>query len=97
MYSTALAAIAGIFAGPIFFVSPGIAQILSKAFAASVVGGFGSVPGAVVGGIFVGLVETFGAYFISSAYRDAWAFGLLILFLLFRPQGIFGEPISEKV
>ncbi|WP_232619121.1 solute carrier family 23 protein, partial [Acetomicrobium sp. S15 = DSM 107314] len=43
------------------------------------------------------IMTIIGAYFISSAYRDAWAFGLLILFLLFRPQGIFGEPISEKV
>ncbi|MGI6557627.1 MAG: branched-chain amino acid ABC transporter permease [Limnochordia bacterium] len=96
-YSTILAAIAGIFAAPLFFVSPAIAQILSKAFASTVVGGFGSIPGAIIGGLCVGLTETFAAYYLSSAYRDAWAFLLLILFLLVRPQGIFGEIVAEKV
>jgi branched-chain amino acid transport system permease protein len=96
-YSTILATIAGIFAAPLFFVSPAIAIVLSKAFASTVVGGFGSIPGAIVGGLSVGIVETFAAYYLSSAYRDAWAFLLLIIFLLFRPQGIFGEVVAEKV
>lgn len=96
-YSTALGSVAGIFMAPLFYVSPNIASVLSKAFAATVVGGFGSIPGAIVGGMFVGLAETFGAFFLSSAYRDAWAFALLIAFLLIRPQGIFGESVAEKV
>jgi branched-chain amino acid transport system permease protein len=60
------------------------------------VGGFGSVPGAIVGGLFLGVVEVFGAYYVSSAYRDAFAFIILILVLLIRPQGFFGEKIAEK-
>lgn len=96
-YSTALGSVAGVFMAPLFYVSPNIAGVLSKAFAATVVGGFGSIPGAIVGGLFVGLVETYGAFFLSSAYKDAWAFALLIGFLLIRPQGIFGEKVAEKV
>jgi branched-chain amino acid transport system permease protein len=96
-YSTGLGSVAGVFMAPLFFVSPNIASVLSKAFAATVVGGFGSIPGAIVGGLFVGLVETFGAFYLSSAYKDAWAFALLIAFLLLRPQGIFGEKVAEKV
>ena len=67
-----------------------------KAFCSSIVGGFGSVPGAILGGIFLGVIEVFAAYYISSAYRDAFAFIILILVLLLRPQGIFGEKIAEK-
>ena len=68
-----------------------------KAFAAVIIGGFGSVPGAIIGGLLVGMIDTFSGAYISSTYRDAIVFGCLILALLFRPQGIFGEKISEKV
>ena len=97
MNSTMLAGVAGVFIAPIFFVSVGISSVLLKAFSACVIGGFGNVTGTVLGGIIVGLAEVLGARFISPQYRDAWAFILLILFLLFRPQGIFREKISEKV
>jgi branched-chain amino acid transport system permease protein len=96
-YSSILGAAAGILIGPIFYVTKEMGAMLGlKAFCSTIVGGFGSVPGAILGGIFLGVVEVFAAYYISSAYRDAFAFILLILVLLFRPQGFFGEKIAEK-
>lgn len=97
-FSTILATVAGIMAGPIFFVSPLLADLVTRGFAAAVIGGFGPrVSGVVIGGFIMGLVEVFAAYLISSAYRDAWSFAFLICFLLVRPYGLFGEQISMKV
>ena len=96
-YSSIIGAVAGILIGPIFFVTKEMGGIFGlKAFCSTIVGGFGSIPGAILGGIFLGVVEVFAAYYISSAYRDAFAFIILILVLLFRPQGFFGEKIAEK-
>ena len=96
-YSSILGAVAGILIGPIFYVTKEMGGMLGlKAFCSTIVGGFGSVPGAILGGIFLGVVEVFAAYYVSSAYRDAFAFIILILVLLFRPQGFFGEKIAEK-
>ena len=92
-----LGATAGILVAPIYFVSLEMGFIMGlKAFVATIIGGWGSLPGAIVGGLVVGLVETFGAVYISSVYKDAFAFGLLIVFLIIRPQGIFGEKIADK-
>jgi len=66
--------------------------LLLKGFAAVVVGGFNDVRGVAFGGILIGMSETLGAQYISNSYRDAITFGLLILFLLIRPLGIFGKP-----
>jgi branched-chain amino acid transport system permease protein len=97
MYSSALGALAGILVAPILFVSVGMgSSIALKAFAASIIGGFGDVTGAIVGGLALGVVETFGAAYISVPYKDAFAFIVLVLFLLFRPQGLFGEKVAEK-
>ncbi len=96
--SALITGIGGMLISPIFFVSttmggsPGL-----KAFAAVIIGGFGSVPGAIIGGIVVGVIDTFSGAYISSTYRDAIVFLCLILALLVRPQGIFGEKISDKV
>jgi branched-chain amino acid transport system permease protein len=68
-----------------------------KAFVAAVFGGTGSILGAAVGGVVLGLAETFVVYYVSSNYRDAIAFALLILLLLFRPAGLFGTMRQEKV
>jgi len=97
VYSSILGAAAGILIGPVFYVSKEMGAMLGlKAFCSSIVGGFGSVPGAILGGLFLGVIEVFCSYYISSAYRDAFAFIILILVLLFRPQGFFGEKIAEK-
>ena len=97
MYSSALGGLAGILVAPILFVSVGMgSSIALKAFAASIIGGFGDVTGAIVGGLALGVVETFGAAYISVPYKDAFAFIVLVLFLLFRPQGLFGEKVAEK-
>ncbi|MGI5921123.1 MAG: branched-chain amino acid ABC transporter permease [Syntrophomonadaceae bacterium] len=68
-----------------------------KAFAAAVLGGIGSVPGAMLGGITLGIMEIFGVAYLSSSYKDAIAFAVLILVLIIRPQGILGKAISKKV
>ena len=68
-----------------------------KAFVAAVLGGIGNIPGAAVGGIVLGIVETFVGGSQFSTYRDAIAFALLILILLFRPSGLFGRAQVEKV
>jgi branched-chain amino acid transport system permease protein len=97
VYSAVLGGLAGILVSPILFVSIGVGSIIAlKAFSATVIGGFGDVTGSIVGGLLLGVVESFGAHYISVPYRDAFAFLLLVVFLLVRPQGIFGEKISEK-
>ncbi len=68
-----------------------------KAFTAAVLGGIGSIPGAMLGGVLLGLAETFAAAYLSSEYKDIVAFGLLVLILLFRPTGLLGKPEVEKV
>ncbi|HLM43946.1 MAG TPA: branched-chain amino acid ABC transporter permease, partial [Myxococcaceae bacterium] len=68
-----------------------------KAFVAAVIGGIGNVPGAVVGALLLGLVEEFVVGYAASTWRDAVAFGFLILVLLVRPGGLFGRVAAEKV
>lgn len=68
-----------------------------KAFVAAVLGGIGSIPGAVLGSFVLGLTESFGAGYISSDYEDVFAFVFLVLILIFRPSGILGKPAAQKV
>jgi branched-chain amino acid transport system permease protein len=68
-----------------------------KAFTATVLGGLTSVPGAVLGGLILGVAENLGAAYISSGYRDIFAFAILILVLMIKPSGLFGRGIQEKV
>jgi branched-chain amino acid transport system permease protein len=68
-----------------------------KAFAAAVLGGIGSLPGAVIGGILIGLIEAFWQGYVSSAYKDIASFSVLIIMLIFLPQGLLGKPEVEKV
>jgi branched-chain amino acid transport system permease protein len=92
-----LGAAAGLLLAPMWNASIDMGgSVALKAFAACIIGGFGSVPGAVVGGVFVGLVEIMVASYLSSAYKDAFTFVIMVAFLIFLPQGIFGERIAEK-
>ena len=68
-----------------------------KAFTAAVLGGIGSIPGAMAGGLVLGLCESFATGYVSSDYEDALAFALLVLILIFRPSGILGKPKTQKV
>ncbi|MDX2145839.1 MAG: ABC transporter substrate-binding protein [Rhodospirillaceae bacterium] len=87
-----LAGLGGLLMGPVWFVDSSMGDALAlKSFAATIIGGFGSVPGAIAGGVIVGLAEALGAAYVSSTYKDALVFLLMVGFLLVRPQGIFGE------
>ncbi len=68
-----------------------------KAFVAAVLGGIGNIPGAVLGGLVMGVAEIMVVGYVSSTYRDAIAFVILILILLFRPAGLLGKHVAEKV
>ncbi|MGM0508465.1 MAG: branched-chain amino acid ABC transporter permease [Fusobacteriota bacterium] len=96
---SALAAAAGVLVGmrfnridPLMGMMPGL-----KAFVAAVLGGIGSIPGAVIGGFIMGISESLVVGYISSSYRDAIAFGILIVILLVKPDGIMGKNVKEKV
>jgi len=93
----ALGAAAGVLVGPINYVQVTMGtQVLLKAFAAAVVGGFGSLPGAVLGGLLVGVVESLGAGYVNGAYKDIYAFILLITVLMVKPSGILGVEAKVK-
>jgi branched-chain amino acid transport system permease protein len=68
-----------------------------KAFTAAVLGGIGNLPGAMLGGVVLGLVESLGRRFLSDQYKDVYAFVLLLVVLVLRPRGILGERVAEKV
>lgn len=93
----ALAAAAGVLIGPMQSVQVEMGYLmLMKAFAAAVVGGFGSLPGAILGGILVGIFENLGAAYISPSHKDIYAFLLLILVLSIRPSGLLGVEAKVK-
>ncbi|MDL1963356.1 MAG: branched-chain amino acid ABC transporter permease LivH [Deltaproteobacteria bacterium] len=96
---SALAALGGVLiashVGQINFYIGFIAGI--KAFTAAVLGGIGSIPGAVLGALILGLTESFATGYVSSDYEDVFAFGLLVLILIFRPAGILGRVTTKKV
>ena len=96
--SAVLSGIAGLLVAPIFLAEPTMGGSLGlKGFVVSVIGGFGNLPGAVIGGLLLGVTETFGARYISSNFRDAYAFVIMIAFLVVWPRGLFGEKSSERV
>lgn len=96
--SAGLAGLAGFLVAPLFVITTtmGFALML-KGLAATILGGWGSLKGAVFGGLIIGLVETLGAAYLSSEYKDVIAFSILILVLLARPRGLFPERIAEKL
>jgi branched-chain amino acid transport system permease protein len=92
-----LAAIGGIFLSFRYSLYPQLGGFTTKAFVAAVIGGLGSLPGAVVGSLILGLAEMLVTGFISSQMRDFVVFSLLVLMLLVRPTGFFGKQISDKI
>jgi|Deesub1362A_J573_1020465.scaffolds.fasta_scaffold02657_3 branched-chain amino acid transport system permease protein len=94
--SSALAGLAGALLCPIFSAEPFVGALPAvKSFVIVVLGGMGSVPGSILGAYLLGVLEQFGAVYISYTYRDTFGFVILILFLVFRPQGLFGEKARE--
>ena len=98
MLAALLAAIAGFLTAPLWFLEPDVGLvIIVKAFIAIVIGGFGSIPGLVVGGLFLGVTEVLVASHLTSEYKDVISYLILIAVLIALPQGFFGEKIAEKV
>ena len=96
--SAAIGAIAGVLVTPITLTSYDAGTLLAlKAFAAAMLGGIGSAVGAVIGGLLLGLLEQFSAGYLSSQYKDAVAFIVILIVLLARPQGLFGRAGVERV
>lgn len=93
--STATAAAAASLVAPIFMISPTMGALLGmKAFVIVILGGLGSIPGAILGGYILGILEAVGGGYLSAAYKDVYAFGALILILSIRPTGLFGKEVS---
>ncbi|MGB6053883.1 MAG: branched-chain amino acid ABC transporter permease [Burkholderiaceae bacterium] len=95
--SAAVAACAGILLAPITFVHSNMGFIGMKAFPAAVVGGFGSIPGAIVGGLVIGLVESFAGFYLPEGFKDVAAYVVVLLMLAIRPNGLFGEKLRKRV
>lgn len=95
--SGVLAAVGGIFLSVRYTLYPQLGMITTKAFVAAVIGGLGSLPGAVIGSIILGLAEMLTAGFVSSQFRDLVVFAILIITLIVRPSGLFGVSVGEKV
>jgi len=93
--STATAAAAACLVAPIFMISPAMGVMLGmKAFIIVILGGLGSVPGAILGGYILGLIEALGGGYLSADYKDVFAFGALILILAVKPTGLFGREVG---
>lgn len=96
--SFAVAAVAGVLIGPLYFVSFDMGDMVGlKAFSAAVFGGINSVPGTILGGVVIGILENVAGGYISSAYKDLVAFVILLLMLVWRPTGLLGRETPVKV
>ena len=98
-YGAAMAAVAGVLLGQFYgVINPYIGFMAGmKAFTAAVLGGIGSIPGAMIGGLILGIAEALSSAYLSTEYKDVVSFALLILVLLVMPTGILGRPEVEKV
>jgi branched-chain amino acid transport system permease protein len=95
--SAAVAAIAGLLLAPFTFVHVNMGFIGLKAFPAAVVGGFGSLPGAVVGGLLIGLVEALAGFYLPEGFKDIAAYVVVLVMLVIKPNGLFGGTLRKKV
>ena len=95
--AAAVAAVAGLLLAPITFVHANMGFIGLKAFPAAVVGGFGSLPGAIVGGLIIGVVEAMSGFYLPEGFKDIAAYVVVLLMLMVKPNGLFGETMRKKV
>lgn len=95
--ASAVAAIAGLLLAPITFVHANMGFIGLKAFPAAVVGGFGSLPGAIVGGLVIGVVESLSGFYLPDGFKDTAAYIVVLIMLALKPNGLFGERLRKKV
>jgi branched-chain amino acid transport system permease protein len=95
--SAAIGALAGILLAPFSYVHANMGLIGIKAFPAAVLGGFGSLPGALLGGLLIGLIETFSGFFLPEGYKDVAAYIAMLVVLIVWPSGLFGERFTKRV
>jgi branched-chain amino acid transport system permease protein len=96
--SAAVAGTAGVLLAPITFVHTNVGLALGlKAFPAAVLGGFGSIPGALVGGIIIGIIETMAGFYLPQGWKDVVPYLILLAVLLLKPEGLFGLTQRKKV
>ena len=95
--AAAVAAVAGLLLAPITFVHANMGFIGLKAFPAAVVGGFGSLPGAIVGGLIIGIIESLSGFYLPDGFKDTAAYVMVLVMLMVKPNGLFGENLRKKV
>ena len=92
-----ISAVAGVLMAPVSLIDPMMGFIGIKAFAAAIVGGFGNLPGALLGGLLIGLVEQFAGRYLWPGFSDLSAYVLLLVMLIVRPEGLFATMQQKKV
>ena len=95
--SAGVAVVAGVLVSPLTLIDPNMGFIGIKAFAAAVLGGFGSIPGALVGGLIIGVVEQAAGLWLPAGFMEVSAFLVLLIVLVLRPQGLFAQFVRKKV
>jgi branched-chain amino acid transport system permease protein len=95
--SSAICGVAALLLAPITFVHANMGFVGLKAFPAAVVGGFGSIPGALVGGLIIGIVESLAGFYLPEGFKDIAAYVVVLVMLVVKPNGLFGENLTKKV
>jgi branched-chain amino acid transport system permease protein len=95
--SAGVAAVAGLLLAPIAFVHVNMGFLGIRAFPAAVLGGFGSIPGAIVGGLIIGIVEALAGFYLAEGFKDVAPYVILLIVLIVRPEGLFGTTTRKKV
>jgi branched-chain amino acid transport system permease protein len=95
--SAGISGVAGVLIAPIIYLDPNLGIIAVKAFAGAILGGFGSIPGAIVGGMLLGVLENLSGYFFNAGIKQVSTYILLILVLIVKPSGLFGAVTMKKV
>ena len=97
LLSGATAGLAGCFYGMKYSVYPNMGVVATKGFVSATVGGLGSLPGAVISGLLLGFLETIISAYVSTTYRDLVAYGLLVIVLILKPNGLLGKSAHDKL